>query len=402
MDLHGGTPYWLLRAGLRSIAPALSSDLTCDVAIIGSGITGSMLASTLARAGCNVILLDRRDLGTGSTMASTALLMYELDVPLHKLEMMIGRKSARTAYEVGLKAIETIARGCKRSRVPFERVPSVYFASAKEASCELEMELAARRAAGFVVVPLTRRQLFRRWGVTAQSAIESQGAGLVDPFELTHAMLRDAVKYCAKVFDRTAVIACKSTSSGIVLKTSERHTVTARHVVYASGYEAADSLPKGLVDLSSSFAVMTEPLAGSVAPFILWQRADPYLYIRFADNRLLIGGLDEPFVDPDHRDALITRKTRNLTRRARALLPNLSFTPAFAWAGTFGSSRDGIGYVGCLPGESRYSYALGFGGNGITFGTIGALIICDMLAGTNHTTRLEREVFSFARHLPIT
>lgn len=400
MDLHGGTPYWLLRAGLRSIAPSLQKDLTCDVAIVGSGITGSMLASILARAGCSVVLLDRRDLGTGSTMASTALLMYELDVPLHKLEAMIGTTHARAAYTAGVKAIDTIARYCNRSRVPFERIPSVYFATSKKASAELEQELAARRDAGFLVRPLTSRQLFQRWGVRAQSAIESQGAGMVDPFELTHAILRDAVKHGAKIFDRTAVTACKPNARGVTLTTSQVHTVTARHVVYATGYEAAANIPKGLVDLSSSFAVMTEPLAKKVAPFILWQRADPYLYIRFADNRLLIGGQDEPFVDPDQRDALITPKAAILIRRARALLPNLSITPAFAWAGTFGTSRDGIGYVGCLPHDSRFSYALGFGGNGITFGTMGALILSDMLANTNHTTKAERAAFSFTRHLP--
>ncbi len=398
MDLHGGTPYWLLRAGLRSVTPALHRDLTCDVAIVGSGITGSMLASTLARAGCRVVLLDRRDLATGSTMASTALLMYELDVPLFKLEAMIGTDGARAAYAAGVKAINTIERCCRRSDVPFKRVPSVYFATSKLASPELEQELAARRAAGFVVRPLTSRQLHRRWGVSAQSAIESQGAGMVDPFELSHAMLRDAVKHGAHVFDRTLVTSHRITPQGVTLKTAERNTVTARHIVYATGYEAAASLPKGLVDLSSSFAVMTEPLTTNPTPFILWQRADPYLYVRFADNRLLIGGLDEPFVDPEQRDALITTKARILTRRARALLPNLSFTPAFAWAGTFGSSRDGIGYVGCLPGESHFSYALGFGGNGITFGTMGALILSDMLVGTSHTTHAEREAFSFSRH----
>lgn len=222
---------------------------------------------------------------------------------------------------------------------------------------------------------------------------------MADPFELTHAMLQDAQKHGARIFDRTAVTARKPGPRGVTLTTSALHTVTARHVVYATGYEAAATIPKGLVDLSSSFAVMTEPLNTKVTPFILWQRADPYLYVRFADNRLLIGGQDEPFVDPPHRDALIPSKARSLTRRARALLPHLSITPAFAWAGTFGTSRDGIGYVGRLPNESQCSFALGFGGNGITFGTMGALILADMLANTNHTTKEERAVFSFERSI---
>jgi choline dehydrogenase-like flavoprotein len=51
-------------------------------AIIGGGITGAAIAHELTLAGCAVVVLDRRDIGTGSTSGSTSLLQYEIDVSL--------------------------------------------------------------------------------------------------------------------------------------------------------------------------------------------------------------------------------------------------------------------------------------------------------------------------------
>ena len=71
MDLRTGTPYWPLRSGLIGVYPALELDDTCDVAVLGAGITGALVAWRLASAGCDVVVLDRNDVGMGSTAAST-------------------------------------------------------------------------------------------------------------------------------------------------------------------------------------------------------------------------------------------------------------------------------------------------------------------------------------------
>ena len=65
-----------------------------------------------------------------------------------------------------------------------------------------------------------------------------------------------------------------------------------------------------------------------------------------------------------------------------------------AWCGTFSSTDDGLPYIGTWPGVDRMFYALGYGGNGITFSMIAAQLIKNKLKGIED----EREdVFSFAR-----
>ena len=78
MDLKSGYPFWALKNGLMHAFPPLQQDLRCDVAIIGGGITGALIADELAAHGHDVAVLDQRDIGWGSTSASTALLQNEI------------------------------------------------------------------------------------------------------------------------------------------------------------------------------------------------------------------------------------------------------------------------------------------------------------------------------------
>jgi glycine/D-amino acid oxidase-like deaminating enzyme len=60
----------------------LKNDIQTEIAIIGAGISGSLVAWYLCKAGFKVTIADRRHAGMGSTAANTALLQYELDVSL--------------------------------------------------------------------------------------------------------------------------------------------------------------------------------------------------------------------------------------------------------------------------------------------------------------------------------
>ena len=110
MDLVSNRPYWSVKDGLPGIFPPLGRDETCDVAVMGAGISGSLVAESLTAAGHDVIVLDRRDVATGSTSASTALLQYEIDTHLTDLSDLYGREMARAAYRACYEAIDLLER----------------------------------------------------------------------------------------------------------------------------------------------------------------------------------------------------------------------------------------------------------------------------------------------------
>ena len=127
---------------------------------------------------------------------------------------------------------------------------------------------------------------------------------------------------------------------------------------------------------------------------MIWETKTPYLYLRTAsDGRIFVGGRDEEFSDPRKRDALIGRKSRQLLADFRKLFPDVPFEIDFAWAGTFGETRDGLPYIG-TAGSKRVYYAMGYGGNGITFSIVAADMIADALTGKKNR---DAPLFGFDR-----
>ena len=94
MDLKSGYPFWAIRNGLLHAFPPLDRDRRCDVAVIGAGITGALIADELARHGHEVVVVDQRDAGWGSTCASTALIQYEIDAHMTELAEAYGERNA--------------------------------------------------------------------------------------------------------------------------------------------------------------------------------------------------------------------------------------------------------------------------------------------------------------------
>ena len=387
MDLVSGTPWWFLSAGLLRAWPPLDEPVRADVAIIGAGITGALVADALADAGASVVVLDRRDVATGSTAASTGLLQFELDTELADLIPMAGERAAVRAWQMSVEAIDAIgqlatALDCGAGFAPR---PSLYIATDRKSSERLQREAEVRQGHGFPSEFLSRTQLCEISSVPAHGAIRSAVGGEVDPYRLTHALLTRAADRGARIHDRTEVTAYEQRPGGVRLGTSRGHPVEADRVVLALGYEIPPMLRADLVALTSTYAMVTEPVAsfrGWEGQEMVWEAVRPYTYLRTtSDGRILVGGEDVPFLDPQRRDRLLRSKAKRLSHRLRRMLPEIAAEPAFAWTGTFGETRDGLPYVGESPEFPHGLFALGYGGNGITFGYIAAEILRDLCLG---------------------
>ena len=104
------------------------------------------------------------------------------------------------------------------------------------------------------------------------------------------------------------------------------------------------------------------------------------MYFRTTDDdRALVGGEDDSFRNPARRDKLVQAKTEHPARSFREMFAAIDLEVAYRWAGTFGETKDGLPYVGQIRQMPRCYFALGFGGNGITYSQIASEILCDAL-----------------------
>jgi glycine/D-amino acid oxidase-like deaminating enzyme len=176
--------------------------------------------------------------------------------------------------------------------------------------------------------------------------------------------------------------------------------VKARHLIVATGYESTELFDIGrFVKLTSTFAVASEPLkAGQLwwESCLLWESSRPYFYLRAdRESRALFGGGDVPFRNAKARDKLLPAKAKQLVEDFRELFPAIPMEPAWTWAGTFGETVDWLAYIGRYAKHPRCLFALGYGGNGITYSVLAAEILRYELAGKRHPYA---DAFRFDRH----
>ena len=390
MDLLSSRPFWPIRDGLPATFPPLEGNEDCDVAIIGGGISGALTASLLASAGIDVVVLDRREVAHGSTAGNTGLVLYELDMMLHRLAERIGWEGARRAYRRCQRAVVALERLIRASGIDcdYSRRDSLLVAATPDHVPRLRREFDARARAGFEVEWWTRKHVASRSSLPHVAAILSPGAAELDVYRLTYALLLGARQAGARIYDRTRVTERIRSRQGVMLRTSRGPRVRARQMVVATGYETRAFLPSSEAALHSTFVIVSEPIhRGSFDGWprercLIWDTADPYLYLRTtSDGRAMIGGYDEAFSSAPARERLLRAKTTALKRRFRQFFPRIPLEVAASWAGTFGVSTDGLPFIGQHPRAPHTWFALGFGGNGTTFTMIAAEIIRDAMLG---------------------
>ena len=391
MDLKSGYPYWAVKNGLMHAFPPLQEDLRCDVAIIGGGITGALIADELANHGHDVALIEQRDVGWGSSSASTALLQYEIDTHMVDLAKRYGEADAALAYVQCAESIVMLQDKARAIRdVDFAWMDSLYYASKRRDAKALREEFALRARHSFQVELLESDEVESRYGIDAPVAILSHQAARIDPYRMAYRLLARLQKRGSAIFDRTSIERIQATTRGISLQTSQGHVIRADHLVLAAGYANQQWLKKKVARNRSSYAFITDPIEtetlGELKDTMVWESARPYLYMRSTgDGRLLVGGEDDNVDIPARRDARVDKKARTLQKKVARLFPDIPVAPAFAWAGTFAETEDGLPFFGPHAQHGpRVHFAMAYGGNGITYSMLGAGLLRALIEKRKH------------------
>ena len=397
MNLKSGYPFWLLKNGLPHTYPSLKTDHHCEVLIIGGGISGVLTAYHLANAGLEVTVVDGRHFGTGSTCASTALIQYETDAHLTELSEKYGKIKATRCLELTQSAVNDLGKIIDKNHIEceYKKRDSLYLASTKKDLLKITEEYEARTAAGFELEWWDTSKIESRFPFSASGAIWSQNGAELNALKLTYSLLKIISPKGVSLYDGTKVVQIHKRKGKFEITTANEIKIHCKHVVVTCGYESESFLPKKVSTLNSTYAVVSEPVLPSSLWYrscLIWETARPYLYMRTTtDNRIIIGGKDEPFYNPQKRDALLNQKTKDLTKSFSKKFPDISFHPEFTWTGTFAETKDSLPYIDKYRG---LIYVMGFGGNGITYSQMAGKLVTDIINGKNNP---DLALFAFNR-----
>ena len=352
-----------------------------DVVVVGGGITGLTAAYLLTAAGKSVAVLERRRCAEIDTGHTTAHLTMVTDTKLSDLVSAFGREHAQAAWDAGLAALWQIDAIVREQKIDcdFAWVPAYLHAPWDPARHSQLRDFAAeaRLASelGFDAEFVTQVPLMGGPGIRFDAQARFH------PRKYLVAIARAITAAGGRIYEHTDVREFCNEPLGVRAKD---HTIECSDILLATHNPlmgvtnmASATLFQTKLALYTSYVIGGHVPKGHVPDALFYDTTDPYDYLRLepaGDHDLVIFGGE------DHKTGQVddTKKCfAAVQRRLESLLPAVKVT--HHWSGQVIETPDGLPYLG-RNAEHQY-IATGFVGNGMTFGTLGAMMAVDGILG---------------------
>lgn len=380
-------PYWI-----DSVKPlefeTLEKTIETDVLIAGGGIAGLTTAYQLLKAGRKITLVEDGFIGSGETGRTTAHLTCALDDRYFEIEKAFGEEGARKAAESHMAAVDWIEKTVQQENIDcdFERVDGFLFIHPTDTKENLEKEFEASFRAGLQTswldhvpgLPMEEGPCIR-FPMQGQFHIMKYMRGLAGAIE----------KMGGKIYTRTHARHINKNGAEC-----NGYKVTASQIVVATNAPVNDFVAIHTKQFPyRTYVVAFKVRSGEIQHCLWWDTGDmdskwvtaPYHYIRtqkLNDNYhlLIAGGEDhktgqasaEDIPEEERYNALI-----NWTKKRFPMVEDLMY----CWSGQVMEPVDYMAFIGKNPGDDNVYIITGDSGNGMTHGTLGGIIVSDLIQG---------------------
>jgi glycine/D-amino acid oxidase-like deaminating enzyme/nitrite reductase/ring-hydroxylating ferredoxin subunit len=385
--------YWIDSAPLPSFR-ALERDLEVDVVIVGAGITGITAAFLLKRAGKRVALVERARCASIDTGHTTAHVTAVTDLRLTELVKTFGAEGAKAVWDAGAAAIDRIVANIRTEGIDcdFRWVPGYLHAPiGSEGGADADMFREEAATAASLGIAASYTAAVPHIGVPG---VKFPHQALFHPRKYVGELLRKIPGNGSHVFEETEIVAVEDEPLAVA---TARHKIRCSYVVMAThnphtGKAGAWStmLFQTKLALYTTYAVGGRIPSESIPQAAFWDTSDPYYYLR-VDRRpdgdyAIFGGEDHKTGQDDDTDAAFQR----LEARFLQIAPQVVID--HRWSGQVIETNDGLPFIG--ENAERQFAATGFAGNGMTFGTLSAMMALD---AAMHRPNPWRDLFAVNR-----
>lgn len=378
MKITNNSP-WIDEIPYESKYPKLTEKIETDIAIVGSGITGSMTAYYLSKAGKKVVVVDKGEVGLGETSFSTAMLTPLLDQDFRTLIKSFGKDNIQKVWDELNKTVDEIGRISKEENIDCDfRIVNTYLYSDSENLDYLELEASALKELGVEIE--VRQDDKLGFGNFGYLAIPHQGTFRQRAF--VKGLLKVIEKNGGQLFENSLVTdyCCKNptkvtTEEGEV---SAQYTVIATHQPNNGEFEVITRTTP-----MQTYVIEAWVDECKIPQEIFFNTDDPYKYFKVdkidGRFRIILGG-------EDHLTGKQVKSEEEIYNILDSYLALLLGTKAFEiknrWSGQYFYSADGLPYVGSALLNEYQLFATGYGGDGLLLGSLSAKLMGEKILGT--------------------
>ncbi|MBL7545405.1 MAG: FAD-dependent oxidoreductase [Bdellovibrionaceae bacterium] len=352
----------------------LRNNLQVDVCVVGGGIAGVTTAYLLMKEGQRVCLLESYGLGSGQTGRTTAHLSNILEERYFNLEKLHGYAGARLIAESHSNAIHKVARIIREENIDcdFEFLPGHLFLGIGDSVETLQTEYRACKSAGMSDVAYCDTKV-DHWLQGPSLCFPKQAQ--FHPLKYLKKLSELIVAGGGQIYTLTHVEEISSGREAFV-KTRDGHTVRCTAIVVATHTPVNDWVTMHTKQYSyRTYAMSFKIPKGKMEKGLYWDTAKPSHYIRLGnEDTLIVGGEDHKTGQELYPEKCFTK----LEQWARLHFPFIEEIK-HKWSGQVLEPMDRLGYLGRNPGDQNVFIITGDSGNGMTNGTIGAMLIVDLI-----------------------
>ena len=197
------------------------------VVVVGGGVVGVSALYHLAKKGwSDVVLIERKELTSGSTWHAAGLL------PLFNMSYSVGQ-----LHKYAVNLYKTLEEETGKN-VGFSVVSNIRLASTKDRMDEYFQYAGVAQTIGVDVKFLTPDQVKEIWPLCNTTdlvgAIQHPEDGYIQPADLTQALATGARNRGAEIYRNTNVVGMKQTKAGWGVET-DKGSIECEHIISCSG-----------------------------------------------------------------------------------------------------------------------------------------------------------------------
>lgn len=387
MKLHSGDLYWNKKMYATATFDKITESIHTEILIVGGGMSGALCAHVLATHGKEVTVVERNLIGQGSSAANTGLLQYTSDKMLSEFVKDIGEEKAVLFYKMCLNAMKHLdsINAQLNDDTEYINKESIYYASNDEDVQKLIVEFEYLNKYDFPVEFLTNEELIKKYNIDKPCAIKTSGDAEVNPFKFIQALTKKNIGLGVRYYEHTEINLDNLKEREALTK--DGHSITCEQLILTTGYvKQYPALHKKSI-INRTYAFCSEPLSSPLwkDEVMIWETKNPYLYFRTTpDHRIIAGGLDEEIAYVEDNQNLISEKAIEIKKQIESIFPKIDIEISHAWSALFGTSVDGLPFIGRDPQMRSVYYLLGYEGNGTCYSMAGALILKDLINNTKN------------------